>query len=155
MHWKSWTRADVHVVMTCSNLRQHFANWIKFCFHIVIQALLIAQNVNPYHPIWCQMQRHVILLPVLRNFKGKYTKVLNFFFLISRVVYMGFCNDVSKFESQISSDKQDKECEILGYVNKNRVLISLFWYQFQSNSVVYITYKNIKPVWILFLGPFY
>lgn len=36
------------------------------------------------------MQRHVILLPCLRSFKGKYTKVLNFIFFLSRVVYMGF-----------------------------------------------------------------
>lgn len=38
-------------------------------------------------------------------------------------------------KSQIYSDKQDTESEIVGYEEKDRVLTSLYLYQFQSNLV--------------------
>lgn len=55
---------------------------------------------------------------------------------------MGILNDLPKFESQILSNKQDKEFEILYYVNKARVLLLfgyvLDWYKFQSNDVFFV-----------------
>lgn len=51
----------------------------------------------------------------------------NFVFpiLISRMVNIGILSTLSKFEKQILNYKQDTGFEILCFVNKSRVLLSL------------------------------
>lgn len=58
-----------------------------------------------------------------------------------KMVNLGIVNAFSIFESQISSEKQDKEIEVVWFVSKAEILLLftcvLYWYKMQLNSAFF------------------